>query len=89
MFFKAAALKNIHGFDESFVRHQDLEIFVRFFELYEVSPVKDFLVVKNNDDRSNTLNIIKAIKCRKQFLDVYEDIIKKIIKNHKRMMLFK
>ena len=77
IFFNADALRKINGFDESFIRHQDLEIFVRFFEFYDVEPVEDFLVVKNNDDRSNTLNIEKALKCREHYLNKYEDIIEK------------
>lgn len=42
--FKRTALEQIGGFDEGYVRHQDLELMARFFEKYEIKAIKKFLV---------------------------------------------
>lgn len=42
--FKRAALEKLGGFDEGYVRHQDLELMARFFEKYKIKAVKQFLV---------------------------------------------
>lgn len=77
LFFRALALKNINGFDESFQRHQDLEVLVRFFEQYKIKAVDSYSVVKCENDRQNVPNIEKTIIYRKKFLDEFEEIIKK------------
>ncbi len=77
MFFKAKALKSINGFDESFLRNQDIEVMVRFFEKYSIDFVDEILVVKDNSDRTNELNPQKSYFYRKHFLNSFKEIINK------------
>lgn len=78
MLFTASSLKEINGFDESFKRNQDLEVFVRFFEKYTVCPLDEILVLKINDDRSNVLNLERTYECKMHFLKTYEKQISKL-----------
>lgn len=50
--FKRAALEELGGFDESYIRHQDLELMTRFFVKFEIKAVKQFLV-KNRPVKVN------------------------------------
>lgn len=77
MFFKTSILREIHGFDESFLRNQDLEVFVRFFRKYKIDNINEVLVVKNIDDRSNGSDFNKIFNSRIHFLDTFEKDIKR------------
>lgn len=77
LFFTAKCLNELKGFDESFFRHQDLELMVRFFRNYNICALDEILVVKNVDDRSNELGLDKSIKYRFYFLDRYKEDISK------------
>lgn len=58
-FYKKAALLKINGFDETFTRHQDLELNLRFLEHYKFGVVPEALVVLN-DIITNTNNKLSA-----------------------------
>lgn len=77
MFFKANVVKELKGFDESFIRHQDLEFMVRFFRKNEILAINSVLVVKDNSSRINELNIEKAIKAREKFLETFKEDLNK------------
>ena len=79
MFFRAGAIKDINGFDESFIRLQDLEVMARFFRKYEILAVNKILVVKDYSDRINELNVNmeKEIKIREHYLKTFQDDIDK------------
>ena len=72
LFFSKKSLVDINGFDESFFRHQDLEVLVRYFSKYEVDYIEDFSVVKIEEDRSNVPNIDKMIEYRIKFLETFQ-----------------
>lgn len=75
--FKREAIENIKGFDETFRRHQDWELYVRFFRKYEmVNACKDPLLVKYVTQTSViTANPIKQIDYREKFLNTFKDDI--------------
>ena len=78
MFFRAEAIKKVGEFDETFLRHQDFEFMVRYFELGEkILAVNKFLVVKTNDNIINRPNIDKLLPIREQYLKKFENNIKK------------
>lgn len=77
MFFRAEVIKKLNGFDESFKRHQDLEIMVRFFRENKVLAIDKILVVKDNSSRINELNIKKAIHIREKYLKTFQEDIDK------------
>lgn len=75
MFFRAEALKQIKGFDESFIRHQDIEVLVRFFEKSKIINVDEVLVLKDEDDRENVPDVEKFINTKKQYIKSFEKYI--------------
>ena len=72
LFFRKEALLELKGFDETFIRHQDLEIMVRFFEKYKIYNLNEYLVIKCNDDRSNTINVDKLINVKEKYVNQFE-----------------
>lgn len=42
--FKRNSLEHLNGFNESYVRHQDIELLTRFFQYYLIKSNKEFLV---------------------------------------------
>lgn len=72
LFFRANALKAINGFDESFKRHQDIEVMVRYFNRYNIIAVADPLVIKVEDDRSNEPDVDKYIKVKEHFIKTFK-----------------
>jgi len=47
IFITSEAATRLNGFDESFIRHQDIEFMIRFFKYYDIVGVPDVLVIKN------------------------------------------
>ena len=48
----------MNGFDSSFVRHQDYEFLVRFFESYLLEAIPEILVIKNNENVAKFINLL-------------------------------
>ncbi len=77
MFFRTKVLKQLGGFDESFMRHQDLEVMVRFFEKGNIIKAIDkVLVLKDEASRINAPNIEKQIQNGEKYLNRFESNIK-------------
>lgn len=77
MFFRANTLKELNGFDETFRRHQDLEIMIRFFRKNQILAINQILVVKDNSSRINELNIKRAIHAREKLMKTFAEDINK------------
>lgn len=76
MFFRANALKEINGFDEKFLRHQDIECMIRFLRKNEIIGVEKVLVIKCQDDRSNEPDFYKYKKIKEVYFESFkEDIL--------------
>lgn len=89
--YRREALEFLNGFDESFKRHQDLELNIRFFTRYEISPLKEALVkLKVNpqdvDNRKVGIEFFK-IKCR--FLNKFKDVISLLSKEEQSIIYSK
>lgn len=76
MFFRAEVLKEINGFDEQFLRHQDVEVMIRFFRKHKILNLPELLVVKCEEDRQNVPNLLKAKKVKELFLNTFSKDIK-------------
>lgn len=80
LLFRREVIEHLNGFDESFKRHQDWELLIRFFRDYKVciaSP-ETFLLVKYNFYQLVRHSYDKnAIAYREKFLNKYEADIKK------------
>jgi glycosyltransferase involved in cell wall biosynthesis len=75
LLIKKSVLKDLNGFDNSFERHQDYELLVRFFRKYKMMSVDDELVKINIDSEINRPDGIKLEKVKKQFLSKFKDDI--------------
>lgn len=78
LFFRASALRAINGFDESFKRHQDIEVMVRYFNRYNIIAIDKPLVVKVEDDRSNEPDVNKYIGVKEHFFETFNKEIKEL-----------
>lgn len=75
LFFRRDTLMELNGFDESFIRHQDIEIMIRFFKNHKIINLNEYLVVKCNDDRSNTINVDKLMNVKEKFIKQFESCL--------------
>lgn len=78
LIFKKAALLDIHGFDESFTRHQDYELLLKFFANgYKIGCVKECLVEIGSNQGENIPCGKKLENLKVQFLSRFDEYIKK------------
>ena len=79
--FRRSALETINGFDESFWRHQDWELYVRFFRLYNIC-VSGEKILMNKYSTPNEISKRpqRIIDYKEYFLSVYKDDIAKMNK---------
>ncbi len=75
--YKREAVVRINGFDETFVRHQDLEFNLRFFEHYEMCVVTERLIsIRPRPTETNNQQYgIDLFKTKQKFLKKFEYII--------------
>lgn len=71
--FRRNVLLDLKGFDESFYRHQDWELYVRFFRKYKVCLVADSLLTKISMPNIITSNPLKAIEYKEKFLLTFKN----------------
>ncbi len=69
-------IQKINGFDESFVRNQDIEFIIRYLrEAKTISVIPEYLVVKNIDNIINVPCIEKALENKNRFLEKFKSQI--------------
>ena len=68
--FRREAIEQLGGWDESYNRHQDLELMTRFFMFFKVCPTGDvpLMVYDLVKDRGNVPNPIKDYEIKKKYL---------------------
>ena len=67
LMFLTQALRSIKGFDESFRRHQDYELLLRFFKAnYQIGCLKEVLLelgTGGNDNNPNSHSMLQLKEC--------------------------
>lgn len=53
LFVSSAAIREISGFDESFIRHQDVEFGLRLFQKYRADTIPEIQIIKDMGSFSN------------------------------------
>lgn len=68
--FKRDALEYINGFDESFVRHQDYELMIRFFRYFDIvcTSLQPLAVYDQTSDRLNTPNSERDFRMKQKIM---------------------
>ena len=80
--FRAEALKAINGFDESFRRHQDYEMLIRFFAAgYRIGCLKEYLTGLCINQGENIPNPAKMMELKQYFFEKFDTIIRDLSKN--------
>lgn len=82
--FRSTAIEKMNGFDESFTRHQDYELMVRFFRNFDiVSSGKDPLVIYDaSNERMNVPSSEKDFEVKKKFLALFSIDFEKLGVKH-------
>lgn len=76
--FRREALEAINGFDETFYRHQDWELYIRFFRKFEMALCSDVLLYKMEAPNILSRQPLKAIEYKQKFLDTFKEDIHKM-----------
>lgn len=88
MLFRTKALKDIKGFDESFVRHQDIELMLRFLENNKILALDQYLVVLVQDDRSNELEPYKYLEVKQYYFKKFQKQIN-LLTDEEKMLFYR
>jgi glycosyltransferase involved in cell wall biosynthesis len=86
IFIRREVLDLLVGFDESFIRHQDYEFMVRFFERYDLLGIPEMLFIRNQTN-TNVPSVEKMIRVKDLYLQKYSYIIEKLDKTFKDYIL--
>ncbi len=86
--YRRSAIEFLNGFDETFVRHQDLEFNLRYFEHFEIDVVNETLVELNHmpSTVSNKLDNNNLFKLKEKFLTRFESSIRKYPLEHQQII---
>ena len=84
--FTRAVYEKVGLFDESYIRHQDLEYMVRAFRYFKICVVPDILLTKYINSNSVRPNIKRYEQIKEKFLsDFSEDIAKYDLKEQNKI----
>lgn len=76
LFFRADALKEIGGFDETFKRHQDIEVLIRFCQKFKILNINEILVVKDNGNGINTpKNVDEMLRIKENYMNSFKNFV--------------
>lgn len=83
--YRRSALLKINGYDESFKRHQDMEMNLRFFEQFEMGVVPEILVRIRPTPTpvSNLLDGPRLLEVKRKFLGKYRHLIERLPAAHR------
>lgn len=77
--FRRNCIECLKGFDESYIRHQDYELLLRFFEKgFLMKKINEVLYVRERADNNNLPNGEKMQRVKEKFLLQFEKEINKI-----------
>lgn len=79
LLFRRSVIKALQGFDETYIRHQDYELMVRFFRKYMVDcvPGKYLMVYDLSIDRGNVPSLVRFRDVRIKFLTQFKNDLQK------------
>lgn len=70
--FRRKAIDILQGFDESYYRHQDYELLLRFYDKFLMGKVDKILYVRERSNIDNNPNGLKLEKLKEKFLKQFE-----------------
>lgn len=66
---KKKCLLSMGGFDENLIRHQDLQLYISFLEMYKIGLIPENLVKRHADSEINRPNTEKLIRIKKDYFN--------------------
>lgn len=79
LMFRAESIKAINGFDESFRRHQDFEMPLRYFRSgYKIGCVNKYLVYFDSTKGGNRISGKQHEEVKERFLNIFSEFIKEL-----------
>ncbi|MDD7381793.1 MAG: glycosyltransferase family 2 protein [Bacillales bacterium] len=78
LLFERNALLELSGFNESYKRHQDLEIMLRYLKKYELGYIDKPLITMGINNGENMLNGVAFEALKKQFLNEFISYVSQI-----------
>lgn len=82
LMFRREALLSFGGFNESFSRHQDYNLMIRFFECkYRVGLIKEPLIIYNTLG-NNRVSGVQLEKLKVQYLSQFRDVLNDLEQHH-------
>lgn len=78
LMFRKKALVAIGGFDESFRRHQDYELLLKFFSYgYKIGCLREYLTIVHSLG-GNKPDAYKSLEIKKRFLETFDGVISRL-----------
>ncbi|MCD7824767.1 MAG: glycosyltransferase [Clostridiaceae bacterium] len=84
IFMRKSAVDELNGFDEDFVRHQDLEFLIRYFRKGKVKCIPDLLCIKFNDGYNNQPEYYKFKDIKMLYFERLQEDINQLSEEDKR-----
>lgn len=82
---KKDIINKINGFDEIFIRHQDMEFVIRVLDVAQnIGILENYSIVKNIDDNKNVPNYTKFFMVKNRYLEKFKYIINKYDKKKQK-----
>lgn len=75
LFVSAEAVRAIHGFDERFRRHQDVEFGLRYFAQNRACTLEQVQIIKEMDGFSNVPNFQRFLDTKRLLWDTFADTL--------------
>lgn len=79
--FRRYTLDKLKGFDESYNRHQDYELLLRFFDYFSMGKVNEVLYIREKTYVDNRLNGRKLERLKKKLFNDFEYKLNMLEKN--------
>jgi len=88
LLLRRSVILELNGFDESFIRHQDLELLIRFFRRYKLAAInKKLSVIHKKQGSSPDAKSLESVK--NKYLDKFSSDIKDLPKETQRKIYMK
>lgn len=74
LLFRRSVIEELNGFDESYRRHQDYELLLRYFKKWKIkcTPGPSLLLFDMLKDRGNVLNLDNLMAVKNKFLEQFK-----------------
>jgi len=87
LFLRKSVVDSISGYDESFVRNQDIEFLVRVTEKYKIAHIDETLLIIYQEGKRKKRTFEELEKITKYYLDVFSDRINSLpVKEKERVI---